>query len=562
MASKARDIADLGSNDVLETSSTGVDVTGTVTADGLTVDGDASTITLNNTDTSLTIGQTLAKIDIKQNDPSDQGVGTVASIEVENKGSIQGLGQFNFKTGSATANLNRLSIAENGDVSFYEDTGTTAKMVWDASAESLGIGGSPTEALHISNGGLLIDSYIPDAPTNGTSGFIADYFSNQTRFWSRGDATTRGGFVFKILENDGGGQSDAMNIDSSGNVGIGETDPSGYWAQAEQLVISGGNTGITIKSADVGNGRLVFTDTKSSTAGLSDGGMISYGHSSDVMTFQTAGSESARLDSSGNLRVGNTVTEVSSVGGRMLADGRINAITDGKTCFTARRFTSAGDMITLLTTGGSETGSIGVVVNDGSVYIKSVNTGIALGSTSVIPVASNGTLVDNSKDLGMSALRWDDIYATNGTIQTSDRNEKQDIESISDAERLVAQACKGLLRKFRWKDAVEEKGDDARIHFGIIAQDLQDAFSAQGLDAYDYAMFISTTWYEKTIHVDAVEAVAEVLDEDGNIVTEAVEAKEAYSYVDTKEEPTDGYEERTRLGVRYPELLAFIISAL
>ena len=169
----------------------------------------------------------------------------------------------------------------------------------------------------------------------------------------------------------------------------------------------------------------------------------------------------------------------------------------------------------------------------------------------------------------------------NGTIQTSDRNEKQDIEVLSDAETRVAQACKGLLRKFRWQDAVAEKGDDARIHFGIIAQDLQDAFAAEGLDAGRYAMFISSTWWETQTDVPAVEAVYEdvvipaVLDEEGNeleaertehqLVTEAVEAKEAYTRTDTyetQEEAPEGATERTRLGVRYPELLAFIIAAI
>jgi len=76
------------------------------------------------------------------------------------------------------------------------------------------------------------------------------------------------------------------------------------------------------------------------------------------------------------------------------------------------------------------------------------------------------------------------------------------------------------MRKFRWISSVEAKGDDARIHFGIIAQDLQAAFTAEGLDAGRYAMFISDTW----------------TDDDGN--------------------------EQTRLGVRYSELLAFIISAI
>ena len=128
---------------------------------------------------------------------------------------------------------------------------------------------------------------------------------------------------------------------------------------------------------------------------------------------------------------------------------------------------------------------------------------------------------DNAIDLGALTVRWDDIYATNGTIQTSDANEKQDIAELTDAEQRVAVAAKGLLRKFRWRDAVEEKGDEARTHFGIIAQDLQAAFEAEGLDAGDYAMFIHSTW--------------------------------------TDEETG---EERSRMGVRYSELLAFIIAAI
>jgi hypothetical protein len=39
-------------------------------------------------------------------------------------------------TGDTTGLYQRLAIASNGDISFYEDTGTTAKLFWDASAES------------------------------------------------------------------------------------------------------------------------------------------------------------------------------------------------------------------------------------------------------------------------------------------------------------------------------------------------------------------------------------------------------------------------------------------
>ena len=154
-----------------------------------------------------------------------------------------------------------------------------------------------------------------------------------------------------------------------------------------------------------------------------------------------------------------------------------------------------------------------------------------VGQLNIDMIGRIGDFKDNSVDLGSSSVRFDDVYATNGTIQTSDRNEKQDIEQLSDAERRVAVAAKGLLRKFKWISAVEEKGNDARIHFGVIAQDLQNAFTAEGLDAGDYAMFIKTTWWEH----------------EGEIYTQ---------------DAPEGAIEKTRLGVRYPELLAFIIAAI
>jgi hypothetical protein len=63
-------------------------------------------------------------------------------------GSNNSLGNFLIK--NETADALRLSVANNGDISFYEDTGTTAKLFWDASAESLGIGTtSPSAELDV-----------------------------------------------------------------------------------------------------------------------------------------------------------------------------------------------------------------------------------------------------------------------------------------------------------------------------------------------------------------------------------------------------------------------------
>jgi hypothetical protein len=62
-----------------------------------------------------------------------------------------------FKSGNG---VERLRISSGGDISFYEDTGTTAKLVWDASTERLGIGNTaPTSALDVT-GTVTADGLI------------------------------------------------------------------------------------------------------------------------------------------------------------------------------------------------------------------------------------------------------------------------------------------------------------------------------------------------------------------------------------------------------------------
>ncbi len=254
-------------------------------------------------------------------------------------------------------------------------------------------------------------------------------------------------------------------------------------------------------------------------------------NSSKVISMQIAGSEKARIDSSGNLLVGTTDTTVYNNSADSTADNGFQVNPAGWMAISAyqqipafiNRTGNDGALISF-TRSGSTVGSIGVQTGNRFVIHGSngsTGAGWYFGSQVLLPLDHTGTLADDTIDLGQSNVRFDDIYATNGTIQTSDRNEKQDIEELSDAEQRVAVACKGLLRKFRWKSSVAENGDDARIHFGIIAQDLQAAFEAEGLDAGRYAMFINSTWTDE-----------------------------------------EAGKERSRMGVRYSELLAFIIAAI
>jgi hypothetical protein len=141
----------VGGNGVLKWDSTGVDITGTLTSDGLTVDGNA-TVSQN-----MTNGSSAAFTDPHLALKATNSVDTTgfvgmsfATSDNTNYGfslgavrSSGGVGDLVFRNHYNSAQgTKKLNIATNGDISFYEDTGTTPKFFWDASAESLGIGTS------------------------------------------------------------------------------------------------------------------------------------------------------------------------------------------------------------------------------------------------------------------------------------------------------------------------------------------------------------------------------------------------------------------------------------
>ena len=99
---------------------------------------------------------------------------------------------------------------------------------------------------------------------------------------------------------------------------------------------------------------------------------------------------------------------------------------------------------------------------------------------------------DNKCDLGTSTNRFKDIYATNATINTSDRNAKTCIKNIDD--NILNAWGNVSLVSFKFKDAVEKKGDNARIHNGYIAQDIKEQLNKYGIDACEYGLFCYNKW--------------------------------------------------------------------
>lgn len=76
--------------------------------------------------------------------------------------------------------------------------------------------------------------------------------------------------------------------------------------------------------------------------------------------------------------------------------------------------------------------------------------------------------VDNAWSNGYSTRRWTTVFATNGTIQTSDARLKRDIANLKAADGLPA-VLKLRPVTFHWK----EPSADRTIHYGFVAQEVQ-----------------------------------------------------------------------------------------
>ena len=250
----------------------------------------------------------------------------------------------------------------------------------------------------------------------------------------------------------------------------------------------------------------------------------------DTIKLNIAGAEKARMDSSGNLLVGKTSQGLGNSGVE-LREGAASGFTRNSTVMDLNRTGTEGQIVRFRFD-GSSIGHIGTLGD--RVFLAVSGHGVALDASgnSFLPTTDSGGNQDNFVDIGASSARFDDVFATNTSITDSDENKKQNIAPLTDAEINAGKAISKLFKTYKWKDKVVEKGSNARIHTGVIAQQVQTAMSDAGLDASKYAFWCSDTYWEKD-----------------NIT------------YNTEEEAPKDASKITRLSLRYVELLAFIGAA-
>lgn len=118
---------------------------------------------------------------------------------------------------------------------------------------------------------------------------------------------------------------------------------------------------------------------------------------------------------------------------------------------------------------------------------------------------------DGIHNLGTSTYRWNNIYAANDTIQTSDERDKELIGEIPEVWLDAWEEVRWV--RFKYKESINLKGNDARWHIGLIAQEVKQAFESKGVDPFEIGLLCYDVWDDV---YDIVEVP--VLNEEGEIV--------------------------------------------
>ncbi|MCF6182598.1 tail fiber domain-containing protein [Lutibacter sp.] len=237
---------------------------------------------------------------------------------------------------------------------------------------------------------------------------------------------------------------------ANGNVGIGTDAPS------EKLQIVGGNIqldeGQGIRINNTGSYSTFKTVGANTNITSFSGGNINLS-TSPYLGYAGGGSLTRlTVGSNGNVGIGTiTPTSKLDVNGVLRASGNTWPTT-GAGVEIAYDPSKCGEAVV----GGCLSYGVGYV----QTYDRDTNTwkDLSIGASSLRPLS------DNFTSLGTYNRRWIKVYAVNGTIQTSDRRLKKEINNINYGLNTVMK-----LRPvtYKWKKGNQD------VNLGLIAQEVQ-----------------------------------------------------------------------------------------
>lgn len=283
--------------------------------------------------------------------------------------------------------------------------------------------------------------------------------------------------------------SNALVVDSSGNVGIGTSS-----SPSQKLQVDGGAARITGNYSSIANNQgllLGFTGDNASyyAVGANGGGVgqhifYSYNYST------SAGSERMRIDGSGNLKINEGATVVGSISG-----------------FTG------GELILGDTTANTQNSISTVATGTPEMFFD--HRGTSSGAWIFRSSASNRMTIDSSGNVlvgytssnGSYKLQVNSqIFATSSTIATSDGHYKENIQPL-DSGLAIVKALNPV--QFDWKAHPVHQFDREHPTVGFIAQEVQEVLADK-------------TYKNSIIKSNTIVITPEELDEDGNVITAEV----------------------------------------